>query len=40
VGLELTMPINRLLKGSRLGPEEVERLNRAYTYALIIVRSQ
>jgi len=28
------MPINRLLNGSGLGPEEVGRLNRAYTYAL------
>jgi hypothetical protein len=28
------MPINRLLNGSNLGPEEVERLNRAYTCAL------
>jgi hypothetical protein len=28
------MPINRLLNGSNLGPEEVERLNRAYTHAL------
>jgi hypothetical protein len=28
------MAINRLLKGSALGPEDVERLNRAYTYAL------
>ena len=28
------MPINRLLNGSNLGPEEVEKLNRAYTHAL------
>jgi hypothetical protein len=29
------MPIRRVLKDSRLGgPEEVERLNRAYRYAL------
>ena len=28
------MPINRLLQGSALGSEEVERLNRAYTHAL------
>jgi len=28
------MPINRLLEGSGLGPEEIDRLNRAYTYAL------
>ena len=28
------MPINRLLNGGNLGPEDVERLNRAYTYAL------
>ena len=28
------MAINRLLKGSALGPEDVERLNRAYTNAL------
>jgi hypothetical protein len=28
------MPINRLLKDSKLGPEEVERLNLAYAYAL------
>jgi hypothetical protein len=34
VGLGLAMPINRLLKGRGLGPEEVERLNRAYTDAL------
>jgi hypothetical protein len=28
------MPINRVLKDSKLGPEEVKRLNAAYTYAL------
>jgi len=28
------MPMNRLLKGSGLKPEEVERLNGAYIYAL------
>jgi hypothetical protein len=28
------MPINRLLNGSAFGPEDVERLNRAYTCAL------
>jgi hypothetical protein len=28
------MPINRLVSGSKLTPEEVERLNKAYTYAL------
>jgi hypothetical protein len=28
------MPINRLLKEGKLKPEEAERLNRAYTYAL------
>ena len=28
------MPINRLLKDSKLGPEEIARLNAAYTYAL------
>jgi hypothetical protein len=28
------MPINRLLKDSKLEPEKVERLNRAYSYAL------
>jgi len=29
------MPINRLLNGGNLGPEDVERLNRAaYTHAL------
>ena len=28
------MPINRLLKDSSLGPEDVARLNRAYTCAL------
>jgi hypothetical protein len=28
------MSIHRLLNGSGLGPEEIERLNRAYTYAL------
>ena len=28
------MPINRLLVDSNLGPEEIKRLNAAYTYAL------
>jgi hypothetical protein len=28
------MPINRLLAGSKLQPDEVARLNAAYTYAL------
>lgn len=28
------MPINRLLKDSKLSPEEIERLNRAYELAL------
>jgi hypothetical protein len=28
------MCINRLLKGSKLGPDEIKRLNAAYTYAL------
>jgi hypothetical protein len=28
------MPINRLLADSKLRPEEVKRLNTAYTYAL------
>jgi hypothetical protein len=28
------MPINRLLKDSKLAPEEIKRLNAAYTYAL------
>ncbi len=28
------MPINRLLMGSKLGPEEIKRLNAAYAYAL------
>ena len=28
------MPINRLLKDSKLEPEKVERLNQAYSYAL------
>jgi hypothetical protein len=28
------MPINRLLAKSKLGPEEIKRLNAAYTYAL------
>jgi hypothetical protein len=28
------MPINRLLADSKLGPEEIKRLNAAYTYAL------
>jgi hypothetical protein len=28
------MPINRLLADSKMGPEEVKRLNTAYTYAL------
>ncbi len=28
------MPINRLLNGSALDSEQLERLNRAYTYAL------
>lgn len=28
------MPINRLLKDGKLEPEEVERLNQAYAFAL------
>ena len=28
------MPINRLLKDSKLGAEEIARLNAAYSYAL------
>lgn len=28
------MPINRLLKDGKLEPEQVERLNQAYTFAL------
>jgi hypothetical protein len=28
------MPINRLLINSKLGVEEIEKLNRAYSYAL------
>jgi hypothetical protein len=28
------MPINRLLANSKLGPEEIKKLNAAYTYAL------
>jgi hypothetical protein len=28
------MPINRLLIDSKLGPEEIKKLNAAYTYAL------
>jgi hypothetical protein len=28
------MPINRLLKDSKLGPDKIKRLNTAYTYAL------
>jgi hypothetical protein len=28
------MPINRLLANSKLGPDEIKRLNAAYTYAL------
>lgn len=28
------MPINRLLMGSKLGQEEIAKLNAAYTYAL------
>jgi hypothetical protein len=28
------MPINRLLANSKLGPEEIKRLNAAYAYAL------
>ena len=28
------MPINRLLESSKLTPEETERLNRAFTFAL------
>ena len=28
------MPINRLLSQSKLKPEEIERLNKAYSYAL------
>jgi hypothetical protein len=28
------MPINRLLESSKLTPEEIERLNHAFTFAL------
>jgi hypothetical protein len=28
------MPINRLLANSKLGPDEIKRLNAAYAYAL------
>ncbi|HEX5323993.1 MAG TPA: hypothetical protein VFW40_09415 [Capsulimonadaceae bacterium] len=28
------MPINRLLADSKLGPDEIKRLNAAYSYAL------
>jgi hypothetical protein len=28
------MPINRLFRDGKIKPEEVERLNRAFTYAL------
>jgi hypothetical protein len=28
------MPINRLLKDSNLTPEDIERLNKAYTFTL------
>jgi hypothetical protein len=28
------MPINRLLKDSKLTPEEIEKLNKAYAFAL------
>ena len=28
------MPIDRLLAGSKLAPEKIEKLNKAYTYAL------
>jgi hypothetical protein len=28
------MPINRLLESSKLAPEEIERLNHAFTFAL------
>jgi hypothetical protein len=28
------MPINRLLKDSKLTPEQIERLNKAYTFTL------
>ena len=28
------MPINRLLKDSKFGPEEIAKLNAAYSYAL------
>jgi hypothetical protein len=31
------MPINRLLKEGKFGPEEVERLNRAFALALSIL---
>jgi hypothetical protein len=27
------MPLNRLLENSKLGPEDIARLNKAYTYA-------
>jgi hypothetical protein len=32
------MPINRLLKGRSFTPEEAERLNRAYGFALLKLR--
>ena len=32
------MPINRLLMGSKLGPEEVQRLNIAFACALQLLR--
>ena len=28
------MPINRLLKDGKISPEEIERLNRAFTFTL------
>ena len=30
----MEMPINRLLRDSKLGPEKIERLNRAFAHAL------
>lgn len=34
IGAGVTMPINRLLTDSKLKPEEIARLNKAYTFTL------
>jgi hypothetical protein len=34
MGRDDAMPINRLFRGGKIKPEEVERLNRAFTFTL------